>query len=95
MVNKRYQIAIAETLHYLKGINQEDINKIPDKFITFLKSNAAKDHKCEFDYTKSINELNLKDETRGLISMICFNFWCETEEQKNKFKEHLNENEEK
>ena len=93
MVNKSYGIAIAETLHYLKGVTQDDINKIPNKFMSFLKENASEDYRCEFDYTKPLNELNLKNETRGLIAMICLNYWCETEEQKNNFIEHLNENE--
>lgn len=95
MVNERYGIAMAETLHYLKGISQDDINKIPDKFITFLKSNASQNYECKFDYTRPLKELNLKNETRGLIAMICLNYWCETEEQKNSFIEHLNKNEKK
>lgn len=93
MVNERYSIAMAETLHYLKGISQEDINKIPNKFMEFLKVNADQNYKCDFDYTKSLKELNLSNETRGLISMICLNYWCETEEQKSNFRKHLSENE--
>ena len=95
MINERYGIAIAETLHYLKGISQEDINKIPSKFMIFLKENALKNYSCNFDYTKPLKELNLTNETKGLISMICLNYWCETEEQKIKFINHLNENEKK
>lgn len=93
MVNERYRIAMAETLHYLKGICQDDMDKIPNKFMTFLEKNASQDCKCEFDYTKPLNELNLKNETRGLIAMICLNYWCVTEEQKDRFKKHLNKNE--
>ena len=85
MVNERYGIAMAETLHYLKGISQDDINKIPDNFITFLKNNASQNYECKFDYTRPLKELNLKNETRGLIAMICLNYWCETEDQKNNF----------
>lgn len=95
MVNERYGIAMAETLHYLKGISQDDINKIPDNFITFLKNNALQNYECKFDYTRPLKELNLKNETRGLIAMICLNYWCETEDQKNSFIEHLNKNEKK
>lgn len=95
MVNERYGIAMAETLHYLKGISQDDINKIPDNLITFLKNNASQNYECKFDYTRPLKELNLKNETRGLIAMICLNYWCETEEQKNSFIEHLNKNEKK
>ena len=93
MVSQRYSVAMAETLHYLKGITQDDINKIPQKFMEFLKNNASKEYVCDFDYTKPLKDLELKEETRGLIGMICLNYWCETQEQKNAFMEHLNENE--
>ena len=93
MLNERYRIAMAETLHYLKGISQDDVDKIPKKLMQFLKDNASQDYKCEFDYTKPLNELNLTDEARGLIAMICLNYWCETDEQKVKFRNHLNANE--
>lgn len=93
MVNERYRIAIAETLHYLKGIRQEDINKIPNKFMLFLKENASNNYFCNFDYNKPLKELNLTNEAKGLIAMICLNYWCETEEQKIKFRNHLNVNE--
>lgn len=93
MINERYSIAMSETLHYLKGINKEDVNKIPNKFMEFLKANASKNYECDFDYTKPLKELKLMDETRGLISMICLNYWCQTEEQKENFRKHLNKNE--
>ena len=93
MVNERYSKAMAETLHYLKGISQNDIKKIPNKFIQFLKENALQNYECNFDYTKPLKDLKLLDETRGLISMICLNYWCESEEQKHNFIKHLNENE--
>lgn len=93
MVNERYSIAISETLHYLKGINQDDINKIPNKFMLFLKENASKSYSCNFDYSKPLKELNLTKEAKGLIAMICLNYWCKTEEQKIKFSNHLNINE--
>lgn len=93
MVNERYSKAIAETLYYLKGISQDDIKKIPNKFMQFLEDNALQNYECNFDYAKPLKDLKLMDETRGLISMICLNYWCETEEEKNNFIKHLNENE--
>lgn len=93
MVNKKYSIAMVETLHYLKGVNQNDLNKIPNKFMEFLKNNADKDYKCNFDYTKPLKDLELMNETRGLISMICLNYVCENEEQKKAYSNHLKENE--
>lgn len=93
MVNEKYSIAMCETLQYLKGINQEDLNKIPNKFIKFLNDNCSKNYECKFDYTKPLKELNISEEARGIIAMICLNYWCITKEQKEKFKNHLSENE--
>lgn len=93
MMNKRYGMAMAETLHYLKGIRQEDIDKIPNKLMDFIKANASKNYECNFDYNKPLKDLELMNETRGLISLICLKYWCETEEQKNSFKNHLSANE--
>ena len=95
MVSERYKIAISETLHYLKGIKQSDIDKIPNKFMDFLKNNKSENYKCNFDYTKPLSELELMVESKGLIAMICLNYWCETEKQKNNFKKHISENEAK
>ena len=95
MIKDRYKIAMAETLHYLKGINSKDINKIPQKFMDFLEENASKEYICDFDYTKPIKELELKEETKGLIGVICLNYWCDTEEKREKFVKKLNENEQK
>ena len=93
MVSIQYSNAMAELLHYLKGIRQEDINKIPTKLMNFIKENASKNYECSFDYNKPLKELDLLDETRGLIGMICYNYWCETAEQKSEYLNKLNENE--
>ena len=93
MVNVRDANAMAEVLYYLKGIKQKDIDKIPEKFIEYLNENASKEYKCNFDYNKPLKDLNLLDETRGIIGMICYNYWCITEIQKKQYLEKLNENE--
>ena len=93
MVNEKYSIAMCETLRYLKGINQDDLNKIPSKFIKFLNDSSSKNYECDFDYTKPLKELNISEEARGIIAMICLNYWCITDEQKEKFKSHLTKNE--
>ena len=95
MISVRYANAMSETLHYLKGIKQEDVDKIPKKFIAFLKENASKEYICNFDYNKPLKELNLLDETKGIIGTICLNYWCITQEQKQEYLNRLNENERK
>ena len=93
MVREKYANAMSEVLHYLKGVRKEDKDKIPKKLIEFLEANASKEYICSFDYTKPLKELKLLDETRGFIGIICFNYWCDTEEKKNQFKNRMCENE--
>ena len=93
MVSVQYSNALAEVLHYLKGIRKEDIDKIPKKFMEHIRQNASKEYECNFDYNRPLKDLNLLNETRGIIGMICYNYWCETEEQKKKYLNHLDENE--
>ena len=93
MVSVRNANAMAEVIYYLNGIKQEDIDKIPKKFIQYLNKNASKEYKCDFDYNKPLKELNLLDETRGIIGMICYNYWCVTEKQKEQYLKRLSQNE--
>ena len=95
MVSSKDANAMAEVIYYLKGIKQEDIDKIPKKLMQYLNGNASKEYKCNFDYNKPLKDLKLLDETRGIIGMICYNYWCITEIQKRQYLKRLSENEQK
>lgn len=93
MINERDSIAMTETLHYLKGIKIADLNKIPQSFMDFLEMNSSHDYKCNFDYRLPLKDIQMSDRAKGLIALICLNWWCETDEQKKEFQAHLDNNE--
>ena len=93
MISVKSQNAMAEVLWYLKGIKEDDIDKIPKDIINFIKQNASKEYNCTFDYNKPLKELDLLSETRGIIGMLCYKYWCTTEEQKEMYLKKLNSNE--
>ena len=93
MVSEQESIAMAEVIYYLRGIRQEDVDKIPQKFVDYLFDNASKEHKCDFDNSLPLNDINVLDETRGIIGTICYNYWCENEDQKKEYLDHLSHNE--
>ena len=95
MVSTKEANAMAEVIHFLKGIQQKDIDKIPKKFMKYLNDNASKDYECTFDYTKPLKDLDLLEETRGIIAMICYNYWCNSISEKEEYVKKLCENEEK
>lgn len=93
MISANYANAMKEVLEYLNGIRKEDLEKISPKFIVFLKENASKDYKPNFDYTKPLKDLELMNTSKAMICFICYKYWCETEEQKRELYEILNKNE--
>ena len=80
--NMEYAIAAAEVLELLKNFNKEDLEKIPKEFINTLESKKAKDYIAEFDYSKSIEELNLRQSTKVMLGMIYREYWCNDEDRK-------------
>lgn len=92
MVSKDYSEAIAETLDILEHTQKSDVNKIPVKFMKFLHENTSKTYKPQLDYSKSIKDMNLKDKTIGILSIINKKYWCNDKERK-VFEENLKQNE--
>lgn len=92
MVEHKYASAMREVLEYLKGISERDVAKISQKFLDFLNENAAKKLVNEFDYKKPLVELELSPEAKAIIAVICYNFWCDTEKQKEDFLRLLDTN---
>lgn len=94
MVSVEYSIAISEVLDILKNTNEKDVNKISPEFMGFLKDNASKEYVSKFNYTNSIESLELSEKAIGILSVINSEFWC-TPEQKKDFDNILNNNENK
>lgn len=89
----KYAKAMKEVTEYLKGIRKDDLDKIPEDIINFLHENQAKDYVCKFDYTLPLKDMEIMEETKGIILYLCYNYWCEDEKEKRELSKKLNENE--
>jgi len=58
------------------------LNKIPSKIRNFFKNNASSTYSFEYDKTKSLNEQNIKDKTRGIIALLYRDYVCNDVERK-------------
>ena len=94
MVSVEYSIAISEVLDILKNTKEKDVNRISPEFMSFSKDNASKEYISKFNYTNSIESLELSEKAIGILSVINSRFWC-TPEQKEDFDIILNNNENK
>ena len=93
MKKDEYSIAYAEVLHYLKGIRKKQIMLIPKGLIEYFKANKSQTYKCNFDYNKPLNEIEISDKAKGIIGMICLNYWSNSNNEKKIFLEKIEENE--
>jgi len=92
MLSIKYAEACVEILDILKHMNINDLAKVSGNFIKFLRDNASKNYKCKLDYSKNLNDMELKKETRELLALMYEKYWC-PEEEKQDFQNMLNENE--
>ncbi len=92
MVTQEYSEAISETLEILSHTKKSDVDKIPKKFMKFLKENASTTYKNKFDGIKRIQDMKLNEKTIGILSIINKRYWCD-EEQRKEFEKNLKDNE--
>lgn len=93
MANIEYSEAIVEVLEILEYSDDNILEKIPKKLIKFWERNKSKTYKPNLDHNKSIIEMNLKDKTKSILSMIYLNYLCNEEETK-EISSIINNNEE-
>ena len=74
-MTRAYSEAAVEVLDILDHTVIEKVKLIPTKFINYLKENAVNDYVANLDYSKPINEMNIKVETKGILGTICRNWW--------------------
>lgn len=83
MISTEYSEAIVEVLDILQYSDDYIVGKIPKKLIEFWERNKSTTYKPNLDHSKPINEMNLKDKTKSLITMIYLNYLCDETQKKN------------
>ena len=83
MVDNKYAIAYSEVLEILKHIPKEDYNKIPNNEIELFESYADNNYTFNYDTSKTLEEQNVSDITKGIIILLFRDYWA-TEIQRNK-----------
>lgn len=85
--------AISEVNTILNQMSEESLAKIPKKLLEEIEKNATENT----DYIKQnipLEEINLQEETKEILAVICYTYFCDEEERK-KWNEELSENESK
>lgn len=85
MTKTDYPNVYKEVLVVLNNLTEEDYNKIPEKYIEFLKENCNNDYEFNYDTSKSIEQQNLSNNTKYILFGLFEKFGA-TEIQKEKIK---------
>lgn len=86
---KEYGEAIAEVIEILQNMDDYYIEKIPLEFIRSLKEKKSPTYEPKIDFTKELNENELKHQTKVILALIYLDYLCETEEEKKEFRRLL------
>lgn len=73
-------------IHYM---DIECLKKLPQKFIEFVNSNMDKDYIPNIDKNTPINEQNLKQDTKVLLSLLYRSYWCDSDKKRTLIQEDL------
>lgn len=91
MIDEIYKNSFKEVYDILKNTDQELLNKIPSKFMDFIKDNMNTDYQTNIKTDLEIDKQTLLKETESILSLIYRSYWA-TDEEKQNFK--LKDNEE-
>lgn len=94
MVTNEFAEASAELIEILKYIPKTEVEKIPLKLRGFFEDVSKPNYNVRIDPQKPLEEQDLKEKTKDLITVIYRNYWC-TEEEKRILDKQLLENDKK
>ena len=92
-ISTKDAFAFAELLEILSYMEEDDVNKLPQKLMDIFKENADKEYQNHIDIDIPLEEQNISEDTTALLGMLAVNYWCSTEEEKQMLLEAYEENE--
>ena len=85
MLELRYRNAFKEVDEILRYTDIDLVNKIPKKFIDFLRANMNNDYEFNVQEGLRLNKQKLSEEANNILALIYRDYWS-TEEEKEEFR---------
>ena len=80
-------LVYSEVYEILKNIEKGKVMLIPEEIIKKIKSNVDPNYKDKIDWSKKLSVQNLQADTINIIGYFNYNFWCDTDDKKRKYRE--------
>ena len=88
------QIVYDEVYAVLCALGDDYVAKVPMDLLNLIATKKS-DNYVYIDQNKRLEDQNLTRETHMFIAMLHYDYWCETEEEKQKLTQILEDNEQK
>ena len=85
----------SEVYSLLNALGPQYINALPKKLYSLIEENRNKSYNPTFDLSIPIYKQNISKNATALICILHYNYWCTSEEEKNKIDKVLKYNTEK
>lgn len=82
MIDDIYRNSFKEVYDILENTENELLEKIPTKFMNFLKENMNTNYKTNIKPNEEIDKQQLLKETESILSLIYRSYWATDEEKK-------------
>lgn len=88
------RVAYAEIEEILKYMPKIYVDKIPTKLKEFFYQERDEKHIFKYDNSKKLANQNITKKTKTLLAILKLNYWCTSEEERNRWKDKFIKNEE-
>ena len=85
----------SEVYGVIKALGKEYIKKLPKTVLKVIIENREENYNPKYNIAISLKELDVNRKTLAMIALLHYNYWCDTEEDRQKLKTILENNEEK
>lgn len=85
----------SEVYGILKALGDKYINKLPKTVLKVITECKEENYNPEYSMSIPLKEQDINRKSLAMIALFHYNYWCETEEERKKFKNMLETNEEK
>ena len=84
--------AFAEVLELLSFMDEESVSKIPKKLIALFETHASKSYQKHLSPDLPLEEQNISEKTISYLGVLCLNYWCDSEEEKQDMLNQIRQN---
>lgn len=85
----------SEVYGILQALGEKYINKLPKTVLKVITECKEENYNPEYSMSIPLKEQDINRKSLAMIALFHYNYWCETEEERKKFKNMLETNEEK